>query len=569
MQLVLPQTRRKSREVSIGNLPLGGKNPIRVQSMTNTNTMDIQATVEQVMRLVDVGCDYVRITAPGTKEAYALSEIKNELQKRGYTIPLIADIHYNPKAAEIAAEIVDKVRINPGNYVDRSKGKIHFTKEEYQTELIQIASRLENLISICKKNNTAIRIGTNHGSLSERIISTYGNTPLGMATSAMEFIHICRDFDFHQLVLSMKASNVNTMIYSTRLLIQMMQKEGLDYPIHLGVTEAGDGEDGRIKSSAGIGCLLSEGIGDTIRVSLTEAPEKEIPVAKKIVSLYNYPISEGYENQLPIKYEKRKTVKNDLIGANLPPVVLSVEKNTLSDYYFIDDKTIQNQQGDRFPFYENIELFMQSENHSAILNFVKIVNPSEIATPQTNENVVFVADFGENILADLFNLFNILESSKITIPVIIKIDDSDIENLLIKGSSVMGQLFADGWCDGIFCGKEVETAFAVLQACGRRITRAEFISCPSCGRTQYDIEATLKEVKKHTSHLKGIKIGVMGCIVNGPGEMADADYGYVGNGHGKVTLYKGKEPVIKNINQSEAVEALIELIKSSGDWKEN
>lgn len=379
----------KSRQIHIGNLTLGGGAPIRVQSMTNTDTMDTQATVEQTLRMVEAGCELVRITAPDVKAAQNLYNIKNELLKRGCEVPLIADIHFNPLAAETAATIVEKVRVNPGNYTDRNTGKIHFSDQEYNDELKRIGEKMSHLIEICKQHHTAMRIGTNHGSLSERIMSRYGNTPEGMAQSAIEFAQVCSEQDYHDLVFSMKASNVKVMVQSTRLFVEKMEALGMNYPIHIGVTEAGDGDQGRLKSAAGIGAMLIDGIGDTLRVSLTEDPVAEIPVA-----------------------------------------------------------------------------------------------------------------------------------------------------------------------------------YDILQAVGARISKAEYIACPSCGRTQYNIQEALQQIKQRTSHLKGLKIGVMGCIVNGPGEMADADYGYVGSGAGKITLYKGKEVMKRNIDQADAVEELVNLIKENGDWKD-
>lgn len=449
----------ESREIHIGSLALGGNNPIRLQSMTNTDTMNTQATVEQTLRLVDVGCEIVRITAPGVAEAENLYNIKNELVKRGCNVPLVADIHYNPKAAEIAAAIVEKVRINPGNYTDRNIGKIHFTDQEYANELEKIAERMSTLIEICKKHNTSMRIGTNHGSLSERIMSRYGDTPMGMAQSAIEFASICRQFDYHNLVFSMKASNVKVMVYSTRLFVQKMIEQGMNYPIHLGVTEAGDAEQGRIKSAAGIGTLLLDGIGDTLRVSLTEDPEKEIPVAQMIASYF----------------PRRKATKADIM--QLPTTF----------------------------------------------------------EPATDKQL-FVPNYNST------------------------------EDYQIREAARYSKAYIDGQTTEI--ADDSETALDIMQAVGVKISKAEYISCPSCGRTQYNIQEALQQIKAKTKHLKGIKIGVMGCIVNGPGEMADAHYGYVGAGKGKITLYKGKEVVRKNIDQAEAVEALIALIKDNGDWVE-
>lgn len=449
----------KSNTIKIGNLTLGGDSPIRIQSMTNTDTMDTMATVDQCLRLADMGCEIVRITAPGVQEAQNLYNIKNELVKRGCNVPLVADIHYNPKAAEIAAEIVEKVRINPGNYVDRNIGKTSYTDTEYNTEIEKITQRMANLIDICKRHNTAMRIGTNHGSLSERIVSRYGDTPMGMAVSAIEFANVCRSLDFHNLVFSMKASNVKVMVYSTRLFVQKMIEEGMNYPIHLGVTEAGDAQQGRIKSSAGIGTLLLDGIGDTLRVSLTEDPVAEIPVAKQIV-----------------KYiPRRQASKQDIVSLKT-----SFDRCENKVYY----------------------------------------------TPK----------------------------------------NTTLEEYQIKEAATYAKNYIDGKVSEI--ADDSDTALDIMQAVGAKISKAEYISCPSCGRTQYDIQAALQKIKAHTSHLKGIKIGVMGCIVNGPGEMADAHYGYVGSGNGKITLYKGREVVRKNIAQEEAVEALVQLIKDNGDWIE-
>lgn len=449
----------RSNTINIGNVVLGGANPIRIQSMTNTDTMNTMATVDQTLRLVEAGCEIVRITAPGVKEAENLYNIKNELVKRGCNVPLVADIHYNPQAAEIAAGIVEKVRINPGNYVDRNVGKVSYTDAEYSAEIEKIGERMANLIEICKRHNTAMRIGTNHGSLSERIVSRYGDTPMGMAVSAIEFANVCRSLDFHNLVFSMKASNVKVMVYSTRLFVQKMIEQGMNYPIHLGVTEAGDAEQGRIKSAAGIGTLLLDGIGDTLRVSLTEDPVAEIPVAKQIV-----------------KYLPRKQAsKQDIVS-------LKTSFDRCEDaVYFM-------------PKYTTLEEY------------------------QIKEAAVYAKEYIDGKVQEIA-------------------DDSD-------------------------------TALDIMQAVGAKISKAEYISCPSCGRTQYDIQSALQKIKAETSHLKGVKIGVMGCIVNGPGEMADAHYGYVGAGKGKITLYKGKEVVRKNIAQEEAVEALIQLIKDNGDWIE-
>ena len=533
--------RFRTREVNIGNTPLGGLNPIRIQSMTNTDTMDTEATILQSIRMIDAGSEYIRITAQGIKEANNLAEIKNLLLQKGYSTPLIADIHFNPKAAEVAAAIVEKVRINPGNYVDRNTGKSHFTDLEYDDELKRIADRLFPLIAICKQHHTAIRIGTNHGSLSERIMSRYGDTSKGMVESAMEFIIICRSFDFHDIVLSMKSSNIKVMVQSTRLLVARMKEEGMNYPIHLGVTEAGDGEDGRIKSAGGIGALLQDGIGDTIRVSLTEDPELELPVARKIVdftksnsSNHNI-IDEPYPID-PFNYNKRNSISTNNIGGNNP-----------------------------------VQIYLSED-----IKEFKIINNIE-DIDSINPNDIIILDFKDEGIKNERLFFSTLINKKLYNPVIVKKEYAinNIEDLQIKAAIDFSSLLVDGLCDGIciensyFDNDQLkDIMLAILQATGVRITKTEYIACPSCGRTQFKIQDGLKEIRNKTSHLKGLKIAVMGCIVNGPGEMADAHYGYVGAGNGKINLYKGKEVIEKNIDEALGVDALIHLIKQNGDWKE-
>jgi len=554
--------RFQSRVVLIGNTPMGGHHPVRIQSMCNTDTMDTMATVTQTIRMIEMGCEYVRITAPGIKEAENLAVIKNELHKRGFTTPLIADIHFNPKAAEIAAAIVEKVRINPGNYIDRNTGKYDFSDQEYQQELGRIAERLLPLIEICKRNQTSIRIGTNHGSLSNRIISRYGDTPNGMVESAMEFIRILHGFDFHNLVLSMKSSNVKVMTASTRLLVASMKKEGYNYPIHLGVTEAGDAEDGRIKSAAGIGALLHDGIGDTIRVSLTEDPEIELPVARKIIALFKPNTSKSKPKSLifpvdPFQYTRRESIAINGIGGNHAVAIIgdakadfSVQNNELND-----NKTLQPLD---------------------YINFEKMTDVSENILKSINQKKVLITSFTENASMQERMFFAFLLQHHITLPVIVKktYTTDDKESFQMKAAADLNTLLVDGFCDGIWIENPnfsvemiTETSFAILQACGVRITKTEFIACPSCGRTQFKIQDALKTIKERTSHLIGLKIAVMGCIVNGPGEMADAHYGYVGSGNGRITLYKGKKVIEKNIPENEAVDKLIALIKINGDWK--
>lgn len=552
-----------TREVKIGNTPLGGNNPIRLQSMTTTDTMDTAATVAQSIRMIEAGCEYVRITAPGVKEAENLANIKNELFKRGFSTPLIADIHFNPKAAEVAAGIVEKVRINPGNYIDRNTGKFEFTEKEYQEELERISERLFPLIEICKKNQTAIRIGTNHGSLSNRIINHYGDTPKGMVESAMEFIRILNGFDFQNLVLSMKSSNVKIMISSTRMLVAGMKDEGFNYPIHLGVTEAGDAEDGRIKSAAGIGALLHDGIGDTIRVSLTEDPEFELPVARKIVGFYKNQSSQSKSGNYhytvdPYQYTRRKTKFLNSIGGNNAVVIVGDKK---ADFSFQNLSLINNKTS------ETIKLKLFENANDLNENIIQ----------EIKQNQILITSFNKDDSYQERRFFDILQQHQLNLPVIVKksYNIGDKELFQMKAASDFNALLVDGFCDGIWIENSnfsseiiTETSFALLQACGVRISKTEFIACPSCGRTQFRIQDALKTIKDRTSHLKGLKIAVMGCIVNGPGEMADAHYGYVGAGNGRITLYKGKDVVEKNLPETEAVDKLIELIKSNGDWTE-
>lgn len=527
--------------INIGDLPVGGNYPIRVQSMTNTDTNDIEATIAQSIRLVNAGCEMVRITAQGITEANNLALIKNGLRLKGIKVPLIADIHFNPSAAEIAAGIVEKVRINPGNYTDKRDSHKIFTEKLYKEELERIAERLHPLLTICKQNGTAIRIGTNHGSLSARIMDRYGDTPEGMVESALEFGRICLLDGFRNVVFSMKSSNVRVMVQSTRLLASKMLAEGMNFPIHLGVTEAGDGEDGIIKSAAGIGALLEEGIGDTIRVSLTGAPEIEIPVALAITERYN--ASRKLKEQLntgKITPEtkfllKRETIAVSGIGGMYPVGVITEndEERCLVDENLSDTGTIPD---------HNLHLLTVAEG-----------NAEDIRNQLSS---IRVGSTKPVILKNIYKTNELLR---------FQVDSAiDFGSLLIDG---IGDAI---WpvAPGIPSETVNHTAFAILQATRARITRTEFISCPSCGRTLFDIEKTLQDVKTATQHLKGLKIAVMGCIVNGPGEMADADYGYVGAGPGKVSLYKGKDLAFKNISQHEAIPRLIDLIKQFGEWKD-
>ncbi|GAB4133166.1 MAG: 4-hydroxy-3-methylbut-2-en-1-yl diphosphate synthase [Bacteroidia bacterium] len=634
-------SRWKTRVVNIGDVPLGGDYPIRVQSMTTTDTMDTKATVEQSVRMIEAGCEYVRITAPSLKEAQNLEEIKKELRARGYKTPLVADIHFTPNAAELAARIVEKVRVNPGNYADKKKFEhIDYTDAAYEAELDRIRQRFTPLVKICKEYGTAMRIGTNHGSLSDRILSRYGDTPHGMVESAMEFLRICEDENYHNIVLSMKASNPQVMVQAYRLLVKEMMKAGMNYPLHLGVTEAGDGEDGRIKSASGIGTLLEDGLGDTVRVSLTEDPEFEIPVAKALVERYAArkadsvidPIQKENEKitlpYSPYEFEKRKTdAVLNIGGASVPRVIadfskreeitaaslfavgynysVSLDKWNLTDqacdYVYAGDLEVNfelpgtlgiivnSAQWDavksrerHYPLFCGEEFF-RATSVSTVLNFVAVdlntLSEDFIQKISGFDNVVLVLDtFNAHGMPEQRRAFVRLMEKNSHIPVVIKrnyvaLDD---ERFQLYASTDCGALFLDGFGDGIWL-KTIEsaspktvnaTAFGILQAVRARISKTEYISCPSCGRTLFDLQDTTNKIRKRTEHLKGVKIGIMGCIVNGPGEMADADYGYVGTGVGKITLYKGREVVKRNIDEAQAVEALVELIREHGDWVE-
>lgn len=623
-------SRFKTREVKVGNLGIGGSNPIRVQSMTTTDTMDTEATVAQSIRMIEAGCELVRITAPSMKEAENLANIKAELRKRGYDTPICADIHFTPNAAEIAATIVEKVRVNPGNYADKKKFEtIEYTDESYKAELNRIRERFIPLIELCMKHGTAMRIGTNHGSLSDRILSRYGDTPLGMVESAMEFLRICREFDFHNIVLSMKASNTQVMVQAYRLLVATMMENGMDYPLHLGVTEAGEGEDGRIKSAVGIGTLLEDGLGDTIRVSLTEDPEFEIPVAKALVGRYQTTtpslVAEYSEYPIdPFQHSKRatSTVLN-IGGENVPRVVadlsgkdeilpanlfafgynysVELDKWNLSDlacdFLYIGDKQVQfqipgtlgiiqnasawNTSRERhFPLFEKSE-YLNSDNRSSVLNFIRVqlhdLDDAFCSSLSSDSTVVLVL-MSElaNPMQELRRAIAKLMENHVQTPVIVRTDYSLDENRLqLYAATDLGGLLIDGLGDGYWITNESvpnrvlnSTAFGILQAARARISKTEYISCPSCGRTLFDLQETTAKIRNRTDHLKGVKIGIMGCIVNGPGEMADADYGYVGTGKGKITLYKGQEVVRRNIPSEEALEALEDLIKEHGDWVE-
>jgi len=626
-----------TREVQIGDIPMGGLNPIRIQSMTTTDTMDTAGTVEQTIRMVASGCEYVRITAPSMKEAENLAEIKKQLRMRGYTVPLVADIHFTPNAAEAAARIVEKVRVNPGNYADKKRFEnIEYTHLAYQAELERIYKKFSPLVKICKEYGTAMRIGTNHGSLSDRIMSQYGDTPRGMVESAMEFIRMCEDLKYYNLVISMKASNTQVMVQAYRLLVETMVKEGMNYPLHLGVTEAGDGEDGRIKSAVGIGTLLEDGLGDTIRVSLTEDPEFEAPVAKALADRYvkrasppvimQEHINVGQLPYDPYSYSRRFTQQVQHIGGHHHPVVmLDVSAKNLKDPYFLmeagykynaglDKYNMADQAcdlvylGDALPSFSfpgnlrqvyNYATWVELKDKTNCHPLFKLADYSSLDKKDNILNLIAVnaGDYDLALLgtldqtsvlvlethalhgmAEQRDFFVDLIKNNIQLPVIIKRSYEAIsaDDLMLFAATDLGALFTDGLGDGVWIDAAASvalplinsTSFGILQATRTRISKTEYISCPSCGRTLFDLQETTQLIRSRTDHLKGIKIGIMGCIVNGPGEMADADYGYVGTGPGKITLYRGKEVVKKNVNSAFALDDLIDLIKEDGNWTE-
>lgn len=604
-------SRRETSEVNIGATPMGGSNPIRIQSMTNTSTQDTDASVAQAKRIVDAGGEYVRLTAQGIKEAENLMNINAALRQDGYMVPLVADIHFNPKVADVAAQYVEKVRINPGNYVDAARTFKHleYTDEEYAGELQKIRNRFIPFLNICKENHTAIRIGVNHGSLSDRIMSRYGDTPEGMVESCMEFLRICVEENFRDVVISIKASNTVVMVKTVRLLAAVMEQEGMNFPLHLGVTEAGDGEDGRIKSALGIGALLADGLGDTIRVSLSEAPEAEIPVARKlvdyIVQRHDHPYIPGPDvptfNYLsPTRRET--TAVHNIGGDNLPVVIAArLEGNMefnpqfMPDYVYtgrsipeqcpegmacIIDADTWTGQDNAWPAFKGDQIpFLSGCNASLKFLFITYMglNDEAIACLKYHPEVVLISQSNHpNRLGEQRGLVHQMMQEGLKNPVIFfqHYAEDEAENLQIKSAADMGALIFDGLCDGILLFNQGPidpivvdtTTFGILQAGRVRTSKTEYISCPGCGRTLFDLEKTIARVKAATSHLKGLKIGIMGCIVNGPGEMADADYGYVGAGRGKISLYKKKECIEKNIPEEEAVEKLIELIKKNGDY---
>jgi (E)-4-hydroxy-3-methylbut-2-enyl-diphosphate synthase len=666
--------RRVARVVDIGGVPLGGDYPIRVQSMTTVDTMDTQGSVEQTLRMVEAGCEYVRITAPSVKEAQNLLEIKKELRKRGCQVPLIADIHFTPNAAELAARIVEKVRVNPGNYADKKKfEEIDYTDISYAAEVERIRERFRPLVKICKQYGTAMRIGTNHGSLSDRILSRYGDTPLGMVESALEFLRLCEEENYYDVVLSMKASNTQVMVQAYRLLVQKLDEEGLQpYPLHLGVTEAGEAEDGRIKSAVGIGTLLEDGLGDTVRVSLTEAPEAEAPVAKMLIDRYtnraelakpirpltSLPGGEGEPDPgqvpagsplhgrgaggevspiNPFQYFRRVTREVENIGGhNVPRVVVDfarvagleyadlrgaghlyspfLDKFQMSDLgadYIYTGQTpapfmLPNglkeivdysawldggQRADHYPVLTQAEYAVAAAKHPT-LNFVfhKLDSLTEPALNQLRDDstvVVFLYTDNAHAMPEIRQAFFELLQAGVNCPVIINRQYPALqdEQTQLYAATDVGGLLLDGLGDGVVLSTERlperpkeewlttidglnQLSFGILQAARTRMSKTEYISCPSCGRTLFDLQETTAMIRKRTDHLKGVKIGIMGCIVNGPGEMADADYGYVGVGKGKIALYRGQEVIKKSVPEAKAVDELIELMREDGKWFE-
>lgn len=642
-------SRWKTREIQIGDVPMGGDNPIRIQSMTTVDTMDTLGSVEQTIRMVEAGCEYVRITAPSIKEAQNLANIKNELRKRGYKVPLVADIHFTPNAAEVAARIVEKVRVNPGNYADKKRfDQLSYTEEAYKLELERIYTKFAPLVKICKENGTAMRIGTNHGSLSDRIMSHYGDTPEGMVESAMEFIRMCEDLSFYNLCISMKSSNPQVMVKAYRLLVEKMVSENMNYPLHLGVTEAGDGEDGRIKSAVGIGTLLEDGLGDTVRVSLTEEPEREAPVAIALVNRYSKRKKQLAGQRQPeiIQFSPDSSAQpylsqevNTFIGGSLVPrIVIDISNENLKDaqilakvgyrYDMLLDKYHMGEQsvdfvylGDNLPSFTmpanlkqvynfttwstlkditnihplyTLHEFVHATRKDRVLNMVKISN-ADLATAvfeslQLDNTVVFIVETDHiHGMADQRQFFRNLQDIGIDNPVIIKRTypkeefsgpvgdfmnpEEPTSKIQLYASTDMGALLIDGLGSGIWIDSPATAleniaslSFGILQATRSRISKTEYISCPSCGRTLFDLQETTQMIRSRTNHLKGLKIGIMGCIVNGPGEMADADYGYVGAGPDKVTLYRGQQVVKKNVSSAQALDELIKIIKDDGLW---
>ena len=599
--------RRPTVSVNVGGIPMGGDSPVRVQSMTNTATDDIEASAAQCQRIAYAGADYVRLTAQGVKQAQSIGEISQVLRAQGCNVPLIADIHFNPKAALAAAEVCEGVRINPGNFVDpaRTFKALEYTDEEYRAELDRIREALLPFIAVCREHRTAVRLGVNHGSLSDRIMSRYGNTAAGMVESVMEFLRVFVQEQFLDVVISMKASNVVVMVEAVRRLVDAMDREDMHFPLHLGVTEAGFGEDGRIKSAVGIGALLAEGLGDTIRVSLSEEPELEVPVARKLVDYIGQraghdPIvgeyCQGYD---PLCPARRETVAVDSrIGGSHQPIVIAsyrpdeLEGNELQpDFYYSADGLIDGMhqflvplsawksEGNVFPL---LTLGEWNRCQTERLRFLQVPATTPVERLEflrgRSDTVLIITPAGKNIPAEQQALTHALDAAGIDCPVIVRntYTDSSNEWLQVKTGADMGAVLLNRRADGIWLeapniynkSDVVRYAFAILQAARQRISKTEFISCPGCGRTMFDLQSTVQRVQQATSHLKHLKIGVMGCIVNGPGEMADADYGYVGAAAGRISLYKSKQCVEMNIPEADAIDRLVNLIKQNGDWRD-
>ncbi|OFZ56290.1 MAG: 4-hydroxy-3-methylbut-2-en-1-yl diphosphate synthase [Bacteroidetes bacterium RIFCSPHIGHO2_02_FULL_44_7] len=621
--------RYKTRSVAVGNINIGGNNPIRVQSMTTTDTMDTEGSVQQSIRMIEAGCEIVRLTAPSKREAENLRIIKDKLTRQGYSTPLVADIHFTPNAAEIAADYVEKIRVNPGNYADKKRfEEIVYTDASYLLELERIEERFTPLVLKCKKNKVAMRIGTNHGSLSDRILSRYGDTPEGMVESAMEFVRICAKHDYHDLVLSMKASNTLVMVQAYRLLVAVMVESDMNYPLHLGVTEAGDGEDGRIKSAVGIGALLEDGLGDTIRVSLTEDPEFEVPVAQKLLEKYVESKREDYyfENSPqhlphdPFSYERRKSRAIENIGGSNVPVVfgdlsahgalkpahlfalgynysMPLDKwnfgDATVDYVYIGSQLLPferpgalgivcdlpvwkqhySKKKGFYPIGTASELNDLSSDTACFVRYTADITDLSFLQKHPSAIIVLSTEFSNKTQVYRHFFLNLAKLNLLN-PVVLcsEYHDPDPERYQLWTSADIGSMFIDGFGDGIWLKGSAtsqlknSTSFGILQATRTRISKTEYISCPSCGRTLFDLQETTAKIRAHTSHLKGLKIGIMGCVVNGPGEMADADYGYVGTGPGKIHLYKAKVVMRKNVDEENAVSELIDLIKEHGDW---
>lgn len=600
--------RQNTWEVNVGGVAVGGNNPIRIQTMTDTDTKDVESTVEQIIQVVKAGADLVRVTVKSMLDADSLVNINKELKARGYDTPIIGDIHFNPKLAEMAAKTISKVRINPGNFYDNRAVFVHkiYSDEEYKQELIKIEQQFVPFLKLLKSNGTALRIGANHGSLSDRVMSRYGDTPSGMAESVMEFLRICKKENFDNVVVSIKSSNTRMMVFTVRLLNYKMRLEDMKYPIHLGVTEAGEGEDGRIKSAVGIGAILADGIGDTVRVSLTESPVKEIPVARKLVTHIR-----TYENHEPItapmiaqtnpfEYERRSTRPVLNMGENqLPVVIADLGERALNEMipirgklvpdYFLSGNKILDMKGEEYPVISLEEYLFESTRWGRMkfirtnkMDFDRFMNMHpEIITKlkQTRKTVLILESFNKNPMAELRAFFMALETHIWKVPVIIyrRYEEDVLEDLQIKASADLGGLFIDGYGDGICLSNDSENitftelkdlSFGILQASRMRMSKTEFISCPGCGRTLFNLQDTTRKIKDHFKHLDHLKIGVMGCVVNGPGEMGDVDYGFVGSGNNNVSLYKGLKPIKRNIPYENAVDELELLIRENGDWKD-